>query len=713
MKQVLIKSGRPSVRDIPAPSVEPGTILVRLEKSCISAGTELGGIHASKKPLWKKAIEQPEKIAALRKMIVSQGFVKTSALLRQKTEALHPLGYSAAGKVLSVGAETEGFSPGMRVACVGANSAFHAEFVRIPRNLAVRVPDGVDLEAASTVALGAIALQGIRRVNPAIGETVVVVGLGFIGQIACQILTASGCRVIAMDLDPSRTAMAARLGAAKSVCGSEHDGEAAVQRLTGGHGADAVLITAATSSSALINSAFRICRKKARVVLVGDVGLELKRSEMYAKELDFLISTSYGPGRYDPAYEEKGQDYPFGYVRWTENRNMAEYLNLIAEGKVSIAPLLDRVFAIDDAPEAYEFLESAAPKPMLVLLAYPIDQEPSQARRIELGRAGSPRTGKVGISIVGAGSFAKGVHLPNIAKLSSLYSLRGIMSRTGHNASAIATQFGADYCTTDFEEVLKDKETEAVLISTRHNLHAAMALKALEAGKHVLLEKPLALTWPELSAFRDFLDKSDGGNAPILLTGFNRRFSPFAKAAKTVLAGRTGPMIINYRMNAGHMPADHWVHTREGGGRNLGEACHVYDLFTFLTESRISEIQATSILPSTEYYKRSDNFVATARFEDGSVATLTYTSLGSKDYPKEEMDIYLDGMVISLRDYLRMDFAGVKRKPLAMSSQDKGQEEEIREFALAIRKGGVWPIPFWQQSQATEIALKVEERLHT
>jgi predicted dehydrogenase len=453
-----------------------------------------------------------------------------------------------------------------------------------------------------------------------------------------------------------------------------------------------------------------MCRKKARVVLVGDVGLNLQRADFYVKELDFLISTSYGPGRYDQAYEEGGVDYPVEQVRWTENRNMGEYLRLLADGVLAIKPMIAAVHDIDNAAVAYGSLQSNTDKPLMVLLSYP-HKSVEAGPRIHLPTSSkNVTTDKIRMALIGAGGFAKGMHLPNLMELKSEYALRAVVSRTGHNAASTGKRFGADYCTTDYQEVLADKDIDAVIIATRHDKHGSMALEALKAGKHVLLEKPLALEESELVALEAFF--ADGADAkPVLLTGFNRRFSPYAVAIAGQLEKRTNPMIINYRMNAGYIPLDHWVHGAEGGGRNRGEACHIYDLFTCLTGSAVVSVQASAIAPTTGYFSAVDNFVANLTFEDGSVATLTYTALGTAEFPKESMDIFVDGKVISLDDYRRLSTCGSKQKPLATRTSEKGQLQELVAFAAAVKGRAPWPIPLWQQMQATRMSFEVERLL--
>ncbi|HEX7242818.1 MAG TPA: bi-domain-containing oxidoreductase [Longimicrobiaceae bacterium] len=711
MKQVLIRQGRAMVEEVPAPVVEPGTVLVAVDHSCISVGTEMSGVRASGLPLWKRALQQPEKVARVVRMAASEGVARTRRAVEGQISTPAPTGYSAAGVVLEVGEGIDDLRPGDRVACAGAQFAHHAGVIRVPRNLVAPVPDGLDLAAASTVTLGAIALQGVRRATPTLGETFVVVGLGILGQLTAQLLRANGCRVVGTDLDRGRIAVAVSMGMDVGLHPDDGEETEQVARLTDGIGADGVIVTAAAPSDAILSTAFRMCRRKGRVVLVGDVGLKLDRADFYAKELDFLVSTSYGPGRYDRNYEERGLDYPVGYVRWTENRNLAEYLRLLADGRVSVAPLVSRVFPVQEAEAAYAALEGGDDRPLMVLLSYPREAEP--VRRVANPRARGGGAGKVRVALVGAGAFAKGMHLPNLQALADRYHLRAVVSRTGHNAAAAAAQFGAEYATTELDEVLRDPEVDAVIVATRHNLHAPMVLRALEAGKHVLVEKPLALVEPELEEVEAFYERAEarGGPAPVLLTGFNRRFSPFARRALEIVRERSNPMIVSYRMNAGHVPRDSWLHDEEGGGRNLGEACHVYDLFTFLTGSRVADVTARAIVPRTGHYLASDNFVATLTFEDGSVATLTYTALGSREHPKEQMEVFVDGKVLVLDDYRRLTVAGAKAAGVETRAQDKGQKAELEAFARALREGGEWPIALWEQVQTTEIGFEVERHL--
>ncbi|MEO1999197.1 MAG: bi-domain-containing oxidoreductase, partial [Planctomycetaceae bacterium] len=660
-------------------------------------------------PLWRRAMRRPGAVVKVLEMAATQGLSRTRSLVAGKLAAGQPTGYSAAGTVVEVGAGVDRFQVGDRVACAGAQCAHHAEFIRPPENLTVPVPDALDWGPASTVTLGAIALQGVRRAAPTMGESFVVLGLGLLGQLVSQLLKVHGCRVIGCDLDPNRVALARQLGMEAGLNPEVDSDVQHVQRLTDGFGVDGVIITAATASDTVASTAFQMCRKKGRVVLVGDVGLNLNRHDIYEKELDFLVSTSYGPGRYDRRYEEQGLDYPRAYVRWTENRNLAEYLRLLAERRLDVLPLIAAEYPISQAPQAYEMLKAPGEqRPLMIVLNYGDDADCQERVTLNPTACSGP-SGRLRLALVGAGSFAKGMHLPNLQSLGAHYEVRTIVSRSGHNATAVARQCGARAATTDYQSVLDDAEIDAVLITTRHNLHADQTLQALQAGKHVLVEKPLVLRTEELDAIESFYRTP--GDKPVLLTGFNRRFAPHARRLKELVDSRSNPMILNYRMNAGYLPLDTWYHTHEGGGRNLGEACHIYDLFVYLTGSRAVAVSAEAIRPSTGHYSSSDNFVATIRFEDGSLATLTYTALGSPSHAKELLEVYVDGRVLELNDYRDLCVHGSKARGLKTRRVEKGHLQELVEFAETIADGGDWPIPLWQQVQATRIALEVDRKL--
>ena len=714
MKQVLIKQGQVVVEDIPAPQVQPGTVLVRVRYSSISTGTELSGIRESGEALWKRALRYPDKAKKAMRMVAERGISQTLNYARGKLAAGSPTGYSAAGVVVEVGPGIDDLRPGDRVACAGSQCAHHAEVICVPRNLAAPIPDCVDFASASTTTLGAIALQGVRRATPTLGETFVVIGLGILGQLTSQLLKANGCRVVGVDLLGERIALAVSLGMNAGVVPEEGNSLDQVLRLTNGIGADGVIITAASLSDAIVSTAFQMCRKKGRVVLVGDVGLNLNRSDFYQKELDFLVSSSYGPGRYDRRYEEEGLDYPVAYVRWTENRNMGEYLRLLSEEKVKITPLIGAVYPVREAPRAYEQAQAEDGRPLMVLLSYPESADVRHSVVVTNPPRSRPKNGPVRVAFVGAGEFGKAVLLPAIQSFPQLFSVGAIVGRAGASVTATARACGAHYATTDYDQVLKDPEIDAVMIATRHHLHASMTVEALQAGKHVFVEKPLALTREDLDSIRAFYKHQVTKEpTPMLMTGFNRRFSPHIQRVRELTSRRSSSMILTYRMNAGHIPLTHWVHGPEGGGRNRGEACHIYDLFGNLTGSRAISVQANAIRPATGHYLAADNFVATVKFEDGSLATLTYTALGSREYPKEQMEIFVDGKVITMNDYRQVAIFGSAGRGMQTASAEKGHQQEIEAFGIAVQQGGPWPIPLWQQLQATEISFEVETRLQS
>lgn len=707
MKQVLIKSGEAIVSSVPAPHVSAGNVLIRVMHSCISVGTEMAGMAVSGLPLYQRALKQPENVKRVFTMMQEQGIKRTLDRVTGKLAAGSPTGYSAAGIVVAVGEAVEGFSVGDAVAAAGAGIANHAEYIDVPVNLALKIPENLSTEMASTVTLGAIAMQGVRRAQPTLGETFVVVGLGILGQITAQILSANGCRVIGVDLDENRIRVATENGLHLGIDSSQENYVQRVMKSTAGIGADGVIITAAASSHQIISDAMQATRKKGRVVLVGDVGLHLNRADFYQKELDFLISCSYGPGRYDPVYEEGGQDYPLPYVRWTENRNMQAYLNLLADKKISLDNFGYLVYPVDEATEAYNALKSSAQKPLMVLLAYPERQDALQ-RRITL-KPVITASHKIAVAVAGASNFAQGVHLPNLICLREAFDIRAIMSRTGSTAKAVATQFQADYCTTDYAEILDDAAVDLVIIATRHDLHGAMVLQALEKGKHVFVEKPLTLNPEELTAIEAFYH--DKKEAPLLMTGFNRRFAPVIQKMKALLTKTDAPMVINYTMNAGYIPLNHWVHGAEGGGRNLGEACHIYDLFNYLCGSEEKDVHAFSIDPASDHWAKNDNFIATIKYNNGSIATLTYTALGDKNYPKEKMEIFCDGNVLVMDDYKSLKVFGMKCDGWSAKTAQKGQLQELKMLAESLATGGVWPISLEEQIQATRIAFEVERQI--
>jgi predicted dehydrogenase/threonine dehydrogenase-like Zn-dependent dehydrogenase len=695
MKQVLLRGGRATVEEVPAPQPRPGEILVRVAWSCLSPGTELANAwNTTTGGLLEDIRRNPAKIRKALSILQTSGLRKFSAIARERLNGSSTTGYSCAGTVLETGSSVEGFAPGDRVACAGDQYAKHAEFVAVPVNLTVPVPNGVEMADAATVTLGAIAMQGVRRAQVALGERIGVIGLGFLGQLTVQILKAAGCKVFGADLDLARVAQAKTWGLDAAPDRGD-DIINSAQRFSEGYGLDAVLLTAATKSSEPLSLAMRMARRKGRVVVVGDVGLTVQRDLMYAKELDLLISTSYGPGRYDPTYEEEGLDYPYAYVRWTENRNMRTYLELIASGRINLSDLIDRRMSVSQAEEAYRVLKEENPRPYTVLLEYPNSTEAGVTRQITLKPPLPVKAGRLRLAILGAGSFARGVHVPNLQQLSDRFHIEAIVTRHGPSALALARQVGARIAATDYKEVLADPAIDAVLIATRHHLHAKMVDNALRAGKHVFVEKPLAINEEELHQLIitvDELNHSPGG-CPVTFVGFNRRHSPYAVKLREAVVKCSGPIQLMYRMNVDYFPPGHWAHGAEGGGRILGEACHIFDLFGFLTDSPAVEVLATGVHSNHRDVLDTDNFTATIRYADGSVCTLLYTAGGGKGLSKEVLEMHVDGQSFVLDDYRALTSFGAQLN-LKTKKQEKGHQEELIAFHKTIcgslDQGRIW-----------------------
>jgi len=701
MKQILIKKGKAIVDEIPAPMVSSGNILVKVAYSCISAGTEMVGIKSSGQTIIQRALRQPQNIKKGLNMIKQKGILKTKNVLKSTFESGTPTGYSASGTVVEVGAQIKDIKIGDLVACAGAGYANHAEYIEVPRNLVVKIPKDLCFKKASTVTLGSIAMQGVRRAEVKLGENIAIIGMGILGQLASQMVTAAGARVIAIDLDDRRLAITQTNGAKHILNPTKEDIVDEVIKITEGYGVDSVIITAATSSNEPLAQAFQMCRKKGRVILVGVVGMEINREDMYKKELDFYISTSYCPGRYD------GIDYPYHYVRWTENRNMQEYLKMLSEGKIKLNNTIEKVYEIEEATKAYQEFEKEENKPLIILLKYKQDLENRINRRIEINSQFKLKTNKIKVALIGAGGFAKGMHLPNLEKLNKFYDIYAVMSRTGSNATSIARQYKAKYATTNYQEILNDPDVDMVMICTRHNLHAQYSIEAMKKGKAVFVEKPMALNKKEVEEVFRTIQKT---GVPYLV-GFNRRFSKYAVEIKKHIKERINPMIINYQMNVGYIPLNHWVHSEEGGGRITGEACHIFDLFNYFGDAEIDSISVNSINPKTKNISSRDNAIVTLKYKEGNICTLTYTALGDKSYPKESLEIYFDNKIITMNDYKELKGYGIKMANINSKLSDKGHYEELIAFAQAIKDGTNYPIPLWQIEQATKISFAVEEEI--
>jgi predicted dehydrogenase/threonine dehydrogenase-like Zn-dependent dehydrogenase len=711
MHQVLIRRGKVVTEDVPSPVVSPDAALIHTAFSCISPGTELSNVRGSGKSLIQKALDQPDKIRQVLKMAVNDGFGRTWDKVQEKMDAPLPTGYSLSGTVLAVGKNVLDFQPGDRVAAAGAGQAHHAEFVDVPQNLIVKIPRDLDFSMASTVALGGIAMQGVRRLKPSLGEYVVVVGVGMVGQLAVQMLKLSGARVAALDMDDARLALSSKLGAEKCFNATKENAVSEIQRWTGGRGADAVLFCASTENPKALKQAFHMIRKKGRMVMVGVWGNEFDRNDIYEKEIDFLISTSYGPGRYDDQYEKKGLDYPYAYVRWTENRNMEEYLRLMSENKIDIAPLIQGTYPVTEADQAFTAFQHSQKKPVIVLLQYN-----ESATRNDIVKCTNLFASKmtreiIRVGLIGAGDFASGIHLPNLKRMNALFQVTAVCNRTGNTAKSVAERFGASYATSDYHKIICDPDIDLVMICTRHRSHGQLVLESLEAGKHVFVEKPLCLTREELRKIESFFQKGATPTAqPLLMVGYNRRFSPYLQEIQKHTFTRQNPLLIHYRMNAGYIPSDHWVHTEEGGGRIVGEACHIVDLFTFLTGARLQTIHAQSLNPKTSFFSSRDNKAIIFSFEDGSVGVLDYFSVGSPDYPKEFMEIHFDQKSIVMDDYRSLRGFGLSLKELNSRTPSKGHQEEFAALSRALHDRDLpWPIPLWEMVQTTEVTFQIEE----
>lgn len=710
MQQALIKNGKIQSVEVPNPGVTPGSVLIKTVYSCISAGTE-GSVIASSKPksLIRAALEQPEKVEKAWQLLKEKGLSSTINKVRQVREGdkknrqyPKPTGYSIAGMVTAVGPGVDGFKIGDRVAASGAGIACHAEYVNVPINLITRIPENLDYRAASTVTLGGIAMQGVRRAAPRIGEFVVVYGTGILGLITLQLVKTAGGRCLAVDLDQSRLSIAAECGAELTLTPDE--AEQKIFHYTGGHGADTVIFAAATSNPAALSQALKITRKKGRLVMVGVYGDKVNRQDLYEKEIDFLISTSYGPGRYDPIYEEKGLDYPYAYVRWTENRNLQEYLRLLATGAIRITPMIGKTFPIRQVDQAFAELEKPD-RPLLLFLHYGDPAPKAQGENYRPGRnqiefqTRKAVSDRIRVGVIGAGNFAVNTHLPNLQKLSNLYQIRAICSKTGSKAKTIAERFGAAYATTDYHEILDDPDIDLTMICTRHNLHGRMALESLQAGKHTFVEKPLCTTWEELEAIKEFYGLADAQDQqdtsrssaeeekPLLMIGFNRRYSKYAREIKKHTDKRVNPLVLHYRMNAGYIPLDHWVHTEEGGGRIIGEACHIIDLFSYIVGHPVKAFSCATLQPNTDSISGSDNKIITLEYEDGSIGTIHYFVVGSRELGKEWMEVHFDEKTIFMDDYKSLVAHGVNIDKIQSEKPDKGQYEELDQlFKIVMYK---------------------------
>lgn len=713
MKQLIqsINSGKLAVIDVPSPKVMSTGILVRTRASLVSAGTERMIASFAQSNLLQKARSRPDLVRQTIDKVKRDGIVDTIDAVRNRLDQPMPLGYSAAGEVIDVGHDVTEFKVGDRVACAGAGYAVHAQVISVPRNLAARIPDGISFEEASFCTVGAIALHGIRLSAPQLGEIVAVIGLGLLGQLAVQMLKAAGCKVIGTDLLADRVALAARLGAFWT--GTDiNEFRSRIAAASDGHGADAVLITADTASDQPVELAGEVARKGGRVVAVGAVGTHLPRKAYFEKELDFRISRSYGPGRYDPSYEEKGHDYPYEFVRWTEQRNLQAFAQMIAADAVDVEALISHRFEIENADQAYDLILGRITEPSLgVVLRYTND--PDLPQRIVI----SARSDKglsapedvVSLGVLGAGLFANATLLPAVQGMAGI-QLVGIASSGGLTARRAAERFGFSYCADSTEELLQDSRINTVAVLTRHSAHARQTEEALRAGKNVFVEKPLCLTNEELERI---IAVYEGLPVPRMLTvGYNRRFAPMIVTLRNALRRTSEPLMLTCRVNAGHIPREHWTHDpSDGGGRLRGEGCHFIDLLINLANDRVRRV-TTRVLPDAGRYTE-DNLQITLEFHGGSVGTLVYVANGAKAFPKEAIEVFGGGIAARLDDFreLKVQAGSRATNERARFRQDKGHRGEWLAIVKHLTTGAPPPIPFEDLVHSTRATLAAFESL--
>ena len=687
MKQLLqnIKTGKSTIEDVPVPTPREGQALVRVAASLVSAGTERMVVEFAEKSLAGKARSRPDLVKQTLDKAKREGLMPTVQAVFNRLDQPMALGYSSAGVIVALGKNMQGFKVGQRVACAGGGYAVHAEYNLVPKNLLTPLPKNVDFESAAFTTLGAIALHGFRLAEPQLGENIAVIGLGLLGLLTVQFAAAAGCNVLGIDLDPARVKLASSLGL-QAVTRSR--AESSAMAFSANRGMDAVLICADTSSNDPLELAGVIARDRARVVATGAVGLNIPRKVYYEKELSFINSRSYGPGRYDSNYEENGDDYPIGYVRWTEGRNFQAVVDLLSNGKLKVESLITHRFPIEKGVQAYEVITGKKKEPFLgVLLTYP-EGKMKEEKRIVFPKVISHRSSVISLGVLGAGLYANATLLP-VIKSNKDFELVGIASSGGLHAQHSGKKFGFQYATSSDDEILHDPSINTVAILTRHDSHADLVIKALKAEKHVFVEKPLAVTPEQLKKIERQLSITNCQ----LLVGFNRRFSPLAQSLNSHLRFRTEPLHAHYRINAGHLPLHHWTQDESlGGGRIIGEACHFIDMLTFLVGAPPVSVTAHA-LPNNGKY-RDDNVSMTFTFPDGSLGIVDYLANGDKSMPKERLEVFCEGMIAVLDDYVSLVTVKDGKKKEERGAQDKGWKAEMAAFAESIKGGGEAPIPY-------------------
>ncbi len=695
MKQVIQnnRTGTLSVAEVPTPSPQPGQVLVRNLCSLVSAGTERAGVDFARKSLLGKAKSRPDLVRQVVSKVRREGLLKTWKNVKDRLDASQALGYSCAGEVIKVGEGVDDIAVGDRVACAGSGYASHAEYVTVPRNLVAKLPENVSYDDAVFATIGAIALQGIRRAELTSGESVGVIGLGLMGQITVAILKAYGHPVFGTDISPERLKAAKNLGLdAGGVTGTD-DVEELASAFSGGHGLDAVIITAATADSGPVNLAGDIVREQGRVSVVGDVGLDVSRRTYYLKELDLRVSRSYGPGRYDPSFEEHGIDYPRSYVRWTEQRNLEEILRLTSAGSIKPSALITHRFAISDASSAYQLIveNSGNEKFTGVVIDYPsaANNEPSIHIKTGSQNRKSGTGENVRFGLIGAGNFMSGTIVPSLRSAENT-EVSWVISASGLSAADLGRKIGAPTVGSDYAELIASPDVDAIISATRHNLAAKIAIESLNAGKPVHVEKPLALTIDDLRS----VSTAAAESSAILHVGFNRRFAPLVESLKQHFHDASTPLSIIYRVNAGWIDPSHWVHDPvEGGGRILGEICHFIDLMQHLTGAAPTRVLANRVTPDRENVLADDNLQAVISFADGSSGTVSYSALGAPSQPKEHIEVLGGRKSATLDDFRTLTLFDESTRTVKNKSGDKGHVKQFQLFSEAIKSGGEPPIP--------------------
>jgi predicted dehydrogenase/threonine dehydrogenase-like Zn-dependent dehydrogenase len=705
MKQLLqnIKNGNTLVEDVPTPTPREGMALVKVSASLVSAGTERMVVEFAEKSYLGKARSRPDLVKQTLDKAKREGVMPTVQAVFNRLDQPMALGYSSAGTIVALGKNMQGFKVGQRVACAGGGYATHAEYNVVPRNLLTPLPKNVDFESAAFTTLGAIALHGFRLAEPQLGENVAVIGLGLLGLLTIQMAAAAGCNVLGIDLDPKRIKLATSLGL-EAV--TRPQAESASQAFTANRGFDSVIICADTSSNDPVELAGVIARDRAKVVATGAVGLNIPRKIYYEKEIAFINSRSYGPGRYDSNYEENGNDYPIGYIRWTEGRNFQAVVEMMASYKLQVTSLISHRFPIEDGAKAYEVITGKKKEAFLgVLLTYGSKEKREMSNKVVFPLFSRPSS-LVTMGVLGAGLYANATLLP-VIKNNKDFELVGIASSGGLHAQHSGKKFGFQYATSSEDEIINDPKINTVAILTRHDSHAELVVKALKAGKHVFVEKPLAINSKQLSVVSKQLLTTDHC---LLTTGFNRRFSPLAQSLHSLLVTRHEPLHAHYRINAGYLPLNHWTQDESlGGGRIIGEACHFIDLISFLVGASPVSVAAHA-LPNQGKY-REDNVSMTFTFPDGSIGVVDYLANGDKSFPKERLEVFCEGMIAVLDDYVSLTTVKDGKKKVESMAQDKGWKAEMTAFAAAIQNGGEPPIPYEQLIGVTKSTFAAVESI--